>query len=86
MARAHLIQWLIKEEKNMLNMGEIKGKARQLVGAIKENLGWLTNDHKAEGEGKDERIEGKAQEHDARARREVEETEEELAGSEVGGK
>jgi uncharacterized protein YjbJ (UPF0337 family) len=86
MGRAHLIQWLIKEEKNMLNMGEIKGKARQLVGAIKENLGWLTNDHKAEGEGKDERIEGKAQEHDARARLEVEETEEELAGSEVGGK
>jgi uncharacterized protein YjbJ (UPF0337 family) len=86
MGRTHLIQWLIKEEKNMLNMGEIKGKARQLVGAIKENLGWLTNDHKAEGEGKDERIEGKAQEHDARARREVEETEEELAGSEVGGK
>jgi uncharacterized protein YjbJ (UPF0337 family) len=86
MGRTHLIQWLIKEEKNMLNMGEIKGKARQLVGAIKENLGWLTNDHKAEGEGKDERIEGKAQEHDARARLEVEETEEELAGSEVGGK
>jgi uncharacterized protein YjbJ (UPF0337 family) len=70
----------------MLNMDEIKGKARQFVGAIKENLGWLTNDHKAEGEGKDERIEGKAQEHDARARLEVEETEEELAGSEVGGK
>ena len=37
----------------MLNMDEIKGKARQVVGAIKENLGWLTNDHKAEGEGKD---------------------------------
>jgi uncharacterized protein YjbJ (UPF0337 family) len=70
----------------MLNMDEIKGKARQVVGAIKENLGWLTNDHKAEGEGKDERIEGKAQEHDARARREVEETEEELAGRAAGGK
>ena len=33
----------------MLNMGEIKGNARQVVGAIKENLGRLTNDHKAEG-------------------------------------
>jgi len=40
----------------MLNMDEIKGKARQVVGTIKENLGWLTNDHKAEDEGKNERI------------------------------
>ena len=70
----------------MLNIDEIKGKAGQFVGGIKENLGWLTNDHKAEGEGKDERIEGKAQEHDARARREAEETEEELAGRAAGGK
>ena len=45
-----------KEEKSMLNMDEIKGKARQVVGAIKENLGWLTNDHKAEGEGNVERV------------------------------
>jgi uncharacterized protein YjbJ (UPF0337 family) len=70
----------------MLNIDEIKGKARQVVGAIKENLGWLTNDHKAEGEGKDERIEGKVQEHDARVRREAKETEEELAGRAAGGK
>jgi uncharacterized protein YjbJ (UPF0337 family) len=70
----------------MFNMGEIKGNARQVVGAIKENLGRLTNDHKAEGEGKDERIEGKVQEHDARARREAEETEEELFGRAAGGK
>jgi uncharacterized protein YjbJ (UPF0337 family) len=70
----------------MLNIDEIKGKARQVVGAIKENLGWLTNDHKAEGEGKDERTEGKVQEHDARVRREAEETEDELAGRAAGGK
>jgi len=70
----------------MLSMDEIKGKARQLVGAIKENLGWLTNDHKAEGDGKDERIEGKVQEHDAKARREAGETEEELAGRASSGK
>jgi uncharacterized protein YjbJ (UPF0337 family) len=70
----------------MLNMDEIKGKARQVVGAIKENLGWLTDDYKAEGEGKNERIEGKVQEHGARARREAEETEEELAGRAAGGK
>jgi uncharacterized protein YjbJ (UPF0337 family) len=70
----------------MLNMGEIKGRARQVVGTIKENLGWLTNDHKSEGEGKDERIEGKVQEYDAKARREAEETEEELIGRAAGGK
>jgi uncharacterized protein YjbJ (UPF0337 family) len=38
---------LNKEEKSMLNMNEIKGKARQIVGAIKENLGWLTNDQQS---------------------------------------
>jgi uncharacterized protein YjbJ (UPF0337 family) len=75
-----------KEEKSMLNMGEIKGKTRQVVGAIKENLGWLTNDRKAEGEGKVERIEGKVREHDAKVRREAEETEEELAGRAAGSK
>ena len=69
-----------------MSMDEIKGNARQFVGAIKENLGWLTNDHKAEGEGKDERIEGKVQEHDAKARREAEETEEELARRAAAGK
>jgi uncharacterized protein YjbJ (UPF0337 family) len=36
----------------MLSKEEIKGKARQVLGAIKENLGWLTDDHIAEGEGK----------------------------------
>ena len=65
-----------------MSMDEIKGNARQFVGAIKENLGWLTNDHKAEGE----RIEGKVQEHDAKARREAEEAEEELAGRAAAGK
>ena len=69
----------------MLNMDEIKWQSQAACnGAIKENLGWLTNDHKAEGEGKDERIEGKVQEHDAKARREAEETEEELAGRAAG--
>ncbi len=36
----------------MLNMDEIKGNAKQVKGAIKENLGWLTDDHEAEAEGK----------------------------------
>jgi hypothetical protein len=33
-------------------MDEIKGNAKQVKGAIKENLGWLTDDHEAEAEGK----------------------------------
>ena len=70
----------------MLNMDEIKGRARHVVGVIKENLGWLTNDQKAEGEGKAGRIEGKLQEHEANARREAEENEEELAGRAAGRK
>ena len=58
----------------MLNKDEIKGKARQVKGAIKENLGWLTDDHQAEGEGKDERIEGEVQERKAKVSQVVEET------------
>jgi len=64
----------------MLNKDEIKGKARQVKGSIKENLGWLTDDHKAEDEGKDERIEGEVQERDASVSREAEEASRELEG------
>lgn len=68
----------------MLSKGEIKGKVRQVIGAIKENLGWLTDDHKAEGEGKVERLEGELQELDAKVRREAGEAEEELAKRAAG--
>lgn len=61
----------------MLNKDEIKGKAKQVKGAIKENLGWVTDDHEAEDEGKAERAEGKSQENDAKVRQEIEENEEE---------
>lgn len=67
----------------MLNKDEIKGIASQVMGAIKENLGWLTDDHKAEDEGKDQRIEGEAQERDAKVIRETEEAGEELDGREA---
>jgi uncharacterized protein YjbJ (UPF0337 family) len=63
----------------MLSKGEMKGKARQVLGGIKENLGWLTDDHKAEDEGKVERLEGELQELDAKVHREAGEAEEELA-------
>jgi uncharacterized protein YjbJ (UPF0337 family) len=55
----------------MLSKSKIKGKTRRVIGAIKENLGWLTDDHKAEGEGKVERLEGELQELDAKVRREA---------------
>jgi uncharacterized protein YjbJ (UPF0337 family) len=70
----------------MLNKDEIKGKARQVTGAIKENLGWLTDDHKAEDEGKAERLEGNVQEHDAKVIRETEEADEELVKRAADGK
>ena len=57
----------------MLNKDEIIGKARQLIGTIKENLGWLTDDHKAEGEGKANRIQGKVEQRVAKVIREEEE-------------
>ena len=70
----------------MLNKDEIKGKARQVIGTIKENLGWLTDDHKAEDEGKAESIEGKVQECDANVMRKAEEAEDELAKCVAVGK
>jgi uncharacterized protein YjbJ (UPF0337 family) len=68
----------------MLSKGEIKGKVRQVIGAIKENLGWLTDDHKAEGEGKVERRAGELQELDAKVHREAGKAEEELAKRAAG--
>jgi uncharacterized protein YjbJ (UPF0337 family) len=62
----------------MLNKDEIKGKAKEAMGTIKENLGWLTDDHKAEDEGKANRIEGKVEQEDAKMLREAENAEEEL--------
>jgi uncharacterized protein YjbJ (UPF0337 family) len=62
----------------MLNKDEIKGKANEVMGTIKENLGWLTDDHKAEDEGKANRIEGKLEHENAKVLREAENAEEEL--------
>lgn len=69
-----------------MNKDEINGKARQITGAIKENLGWLTDDHKAEDEGRAERIKGIVEEDDAKERRQADETEEELAERAAGVK
>lgn len=55
----------------MLSKDEIKGNAKKFLGAVKENLGWLTDDHKAEDEGKASRIEGEHRAAEAKVRREA---------------
>ncbi len=67
-----------------MNKEEIFGKARQFIGAIKENLGWVTDDHKAESEGKANRIRGEAEQHDAKVIREEEEDVKESAKHAAG--
>ncbi|MBK6797374.1 MAG: CsbD family protein [Acidobacteria bacterium] len=62
----------------MLNREELKGRVKQIMGAIKENLGWLTDDHKAEDDGKAERLEGDRRQHDARVIRQADGSEGEL--------
>ncbi len=53
----------------MLNKDEIEGKARQIKGAIKDQVGEATNNPRLEAEGEAERREGKAQEKLGKARR-----------------
>ena len=65
----------------MLNREEFKGRVKQVMGAIKENLGWLTDDHKAEDDGKAERLEGKGRQHDARVSRKADELSKRQTGS-----
>lgn len=68
----------------MLSKDEIIGKTRKFIGTVKENLGWLTDDHKAEDEGKADRIKGNAQQRDAKLTREEEEARRESARREAG--
>jgi uncharacterized protein YjbJ (UPF0337 family) len=49
--------------------GELKGKARQVKGRIKEGLGKATGDRGMHGEGKRERLKGELQERVSHARR-----------------
>jgi len=49
--------------------GELKGKAKQVKGAVKEGLGKATGDRGKHDEGKRERLEGELQERVSRARR-----------------
>ena len=49
--------------------GELKGKAKQLKGSVKEGLGKATGDRAMHNEGERERVEGKVQEGVSHARR-----------------
>jgi uncharacterized protein YjbJ (UPF0337 family) len=62
----------------MWNKDELKGKGKQIVGKIKENLGNAAEDHQAEVEGKRERVEGEIQETYGKARRKAEEAADDL--------
>ena len=70
----------------MLNREELKGRVKQVMGAIKENLGWLSDDHQAEDDGKAERLEGEVRQHDARLSRKADGSEGELGSRQTGSK
>ena len=53
----------------MWNKDEIKGKGKQISGAIKDKAGELIKDPKLEAKGKAERVTGKVQETVGKARR-----------------
>jgi uncharacterized protein YjbJ (UPF0337 family) len=53
------------------NKDEIKGKAEQVKGAVKENVGRAINDRDLEQSGKADRAEGKVDETVGTARRKV---------------
>ena len=53
----------------MWNKDEIKGKGKQISGAIKDKAGELIKDPKLEAKGEAERIAGKLQEKSGKARR-----------------
>ena len=57
---------------------ELKGKGKQVKGAVKENLGKLTGDPNLRQRGTNERVEGKVQEKVGKARRKVGEAVEDL--------
>ena len=53
----------------MWNKDEIKGKGKQIYGAIKDKAGKLIEDPKLEAKGEAERVAGKLQEKSGKARR-----------------
>ena len=63
---------------------ELKGKGKEVSGAVKENLGKALNDPDLQDRGQQERVEGRVQETFGKARRKVGEAVEDL-GDEIAG-
>jgi uncharacterized protein YjbJ (UPF0337 family) len=58
--------------------GELKGKAKQVKGSVKENLGKVTGDRAMEEEGERDQLKGKIHERASHARRVLGEAVEEV--------
>ena len=69
----------------MWNKDEIKGKGKQISGAIKDKTGELIKDPKLEAKGEADRIAGKLQEKSGKARRKTGEAVQK-AGKAIAGK
>ena len=63
---------------------EVKGKGKQVKGAVKEELGKLTGDRKLEDSGTADRVEGDVQEGFGKAKRKIGEAVEDL-GEKIAG-
>lgn len=62
----------------MWNKDEVKGKAEQAKGAVKEKVGQMTGDENLEADGQEDKAIGKARETIGTARRKVEEVKDEV--------
>jgi uncharacterized protein YjbJ (UPF0337 family) len=69
----------------MWNKDEIKGKGKQISGAIKDKAGKLIDNPKLEAKGKAERVAGKVQEKVGKARRKTGEAVQKV-GKSIAGK
>jgi len=69
----------------MWNKDEVRGKGKQITGAIKDKVGEMTSNPRLEAEGEAERREGKVQQKVGKGRRKVGEVLEK-AGKIIAGK
>jgi len=69
----------------MWNKDEVKGKGKQISGAVKDKTGELIKDPKLEAKGEAERVAGKIQEKVAKARRKTGEAVQKV-GKAIAGK
>ncbi len=69
----------------MVGKDEVKGKAKQIKGAIKTKVGKVTNNPSLEAEGESDRLKGRIQEKVGKGRRKVREAVVKV-GKKLGGK